>query len=576
MSLFEDLVEELKEENLLEETVIEARSINGKKYPVENGTKPEREHSDPAAQYEAADRFELAAEDLEFESYHSVAEPESSEPQVASVKHADSEEEEGSEEPVVDYEDSSEMKAPVRPAKRNQSTTLARHHAGETGKQYFRRRATDEVRTLQMVDHIITRVEKEQAKVNAVPYDDLKVKQSLHRFLQLDEEVNAAELAEIEFLLLQETESWYSALTLRDREISVENLRSYCEATVPSLSTQALLALARFYRNAPFSELVRCKFDLIITKLYTEDSGEGRREVALSPGELEKDIKDLYKEWSSIPLYASDVEEQELEFGAMGFEDFIEEAKRAHSFDELVSKDFFRRLNDFKEKANESFFAPHVVAAAIRCNVAVGNRYLELIENEHGGMRPEVLSDKYGFLSDSAISEAIRKVFAAHEEDVQEKARIESKKKQTPREIFDVDKISAASSAMAQRKVEWYRANKKLVAATALTVIFGIFYFYLSPSLFSTQEGIVSSDVQEINLDNSEFSEFVASARISKSTVYAITNEQWGKLPKPQKEDIMKRFLATGTDKGFTQINFLDNKGRKIGYVSATRLELED
>lgn len=561
MSLFEDLVEELKEENLLEETVIESRSANGRDSSetrefadtiespsAENGSGPQRNGSVP--EHTDTDDGSSDLSEFEFEVLDEASEEEIDPPMHSPAA-----------EPV-------RQSAPQSP--------LLNRQAGESGKDYFRRRATDEVKTLQMVDHIITRVEKEQAKINAAPYDDLRVKQSLHRFLQMDEEANSSEVAEIEFLLLQETENWYSALTLRDKELTVENLRSYCESAVPSLSTQALLALARFYRNAPFSELVRSKFDLIITKIYTADAGEGRREVTLPADSLVHDVQELYKDWSSVPLYATEAEADELAFGAMGFDDFIEEARKAHSFDDLVTKDFFRRLNDFKEKANESFFAPHVVAAAIRCNVEVGNRYLELIENEHGGRRPDELKDRYGFLSDNAITEAIRKVFKAHEEDEIAKAEALKKKKKPADVIFNVEKIGSASTAIAKKKVEWYKANKKLVIATALTVAFGIFYFFFSSYLLPSAETEISRDVQVMNLENSEFSRFVTSARINKNIAYAITNEEWQKLAKPQKEEMMKRFLATGTDNGFSQINFLDSKGRKVGYVSVSRLEVVD
>lgn len=565
MSLFEDLVEELKEENLLEETVIESRSAASKSSGAEPVGDPPP-GVDLRNGTEASERNDVSGDSIDLEADL---------PDLEDFEFGEKEEFDDPVPDAVEEDRQGEAEKPVKVA--SPISAVANRHAGESGKEYFRRRATDEVKTLQMVDHIITRVEKEQAKINSAPYDDLKVKQSLHRFLQLDEEANASEVAEIEFLLLQETENWYSALTLRDKELSVENLRSYCESAVPSLSTQALLALARFYRNAPYSELVRSKFDLIITKLYTTDAGDGKREVTVSGPTLVNDIQELYKEWSSVPLYATEAEGEELEFGAMGFEDFIEEAKKAHSFDDLVTKDFFRRLNDFKEKANESFFAPNVVAAAIRCNVAVGNRYVALIENENGGRRPDELKDKYGFLSDNAITEAIRKVFKAHEEDELAKAEAAKKKKAKPAEvIFNVEKLGSASSAMAKKKVEWYRANKKLVIITALTVAFGVFYFFFSSYLLPSADGDVSTDVQIINLENSEFSRYVTSARISKNTAYAITNQEWKKLAKPEKEEFMRKLLATGTDKGFSQINFLDSRGQKVGYVSAATIEVLD
>lgn len=563
MSLFEDLVEELKEENLLEETVIESRRMT-----APNGVDAENGFADPAA--DTVERFTSEEPLIEFHSDEDIDEEFGSGIREFELEDEPEINANGNFEPAVAVDASREQESAA-----HRHFSLAQKHPGESGKQYFRRRASEEVKTLQMVDHILTRVEKEQAKINSAPFDDLKVKQALHRFLQLDDEANASEVAEIEFVLLQETESWYSALTLRDKELSVEHLRSYCDSTVPSLSTQALLAIARFYRNAPYSELVRSKFDLIITKLYTKASSDGKRHTAMPTKALEADIKELYKEWSSIPLYAAEADDKELEFGAMGFQDFVEEARRAHSFDDLMSKDFFKRLNDFKARSNESFFAPHVVAAAIDCNVAVGNRYIELIENEHGGHRPDALTDKYGFLSDSAITEAIRKVFSAHEAEELAKVEKAGKKKPKPIELFDVEKLNSTASK-AKEKAEWYMANKKLVVATVVTVLLGLFYFFFSGYLLPSNDDLAKGEVQEISLENSEFSNYITSAKISKDTAYAITNDSWERLAKPEKEDVMKKFLAAGTNKGFSQINFLDSKGRKVGYASVTRLEIDD
>lgn len=572
MSLFEDLVEELKEENLLEETVIESKSSKGlSAEPTAESAEIHR-----SEMFSAVPMEENGNGDHLEDGYLKV------EDESGGTREFDFQQQE---EGVPVEEDESEAEGPavaaafpMPTARKAAASPLAAHHTGETGKEYFRRRATDEVKTLQMVDHIVSRVEKEQAKINTAPFDDLKVKQALHKFLQLDDETNPSEVAEIEFLLLQETENWYSALTLRDKELSVENLRSYCESAVPSLSSQALLALARFYRNAPFSELVRSKFDLIITKLYTRSNEDGRRELTTPAESLADEILELYKEWSSVPLYATEQDEKQLSFGAMGFEDFIVEAKNAHNFDELVTKDFFKRINDFKEKANESFFAPEVVAAAVRCNVAVGNRYLELIENEYGGKRPDELKDRYGFLTDSAIAEAIRKVYTAHEKNEAKKAEERNKKKRSKAGdvIFNVEKFGSATSAAAKKKVEWYKANKKLVIATALTVAFGIFYFFFSSYILPSAGNGISKDVQVINLENSEFSKYVASAKIHKDTAYAVINDEWKKLGKTEKEQMMRRFLASGTNNGFSQINFLDSKGARVGFVSPSKLELEE
>ena len=119
-----------------------------------------------------------------------------------------------------------------------------------------------------MVEAILSAVERERMKIVPRSYDDLNAKKALHHFLQLAEDVESEESKEAEFDLLRETEAWCSALAKRDREISVTNIRRYCENCKPMLSSQAMLSLARFYRNLPYSESVRGKFDFIITRLF--------------------------------------------------------------------------------------------------------------------------------------------------------------------------------------------------------------------------------------------------------------------------------------------------------------------
>src|SRR5436190_1575160 len=129
-------------------------------------------------------------------------------------------------------------------------------------KEYFRKRAMDEVTGLQMVDHVLAGVEREQMKLVPKPYDDLPVKLALHDFMQVAHETSTTEHAQSEFRLMQETENWCSALSHRDKHITIAHLRRHCETTRPPLSAQALIALARFYRNSPYSESVRSKFEL--------------------------------------------------------------------------------------------------------------------------------------------------------------------------------------------------------------------------------------------------------------------------------------------------------------------------
>jgi len=185
MNVFEDLIEELKDENLIEDTIFD---ISGRspEAPLENSGS--------------------ADASVETQSFSIASEAEL----VASVSADD--------------------------------TT-----------EFYRKLAMDEVSSLQMVGQVFAGVEREQMKAAASVYDDLEAKKALHRFLQVTGNPDSEEHLEVKRELLNETEAWNSALAVRDENITVANLRRFCENSRPVLSSQALIALARFYRNAAFS-----------------------------------------------------------------------------------------------------------------------------------------------------------------------------------------------------------------------------------------------------------------------------------------------------------------------------------
>ncbi|MEO6334373.1 MAG: hypothetical protein ABIO91_05250, partial [Pyrinomonadaceae bacterium] len=55
----------------------------------------------------------------------------------------------------------------------------------ENERDFYRKRAMDEISTLQMVEHVLSGIEREQMKVVPAAYDDLQAKNALHKFLQV-------------------------------------------------------------------------------------------------------------------------------------------------------------------------------------------------------------------------------------------------------------------------------------------------------------------------------------------------------------------------------------------------------
>jgi len=262
-------------------------------------------------------------------------------------------------------------------------------------------------------------------------------------------------------------------------------LRRYMENSRPPLSSPAIIALARFYRNSPYSEQVRSKFDLLVTRLFSKEIGN-RREMLFSRAKLIAHIAALYAEWSSIPLYSTEKDDAQIEQTAREFEKFIIEAEAATNFDELINNNFYNRLRIFKESTNEDFYAPLVAAMGIEVNIRVGNRYVELLDAEKEKGNVAGLEAKYGLTQDSEISEATGKTLllaellkqkAAAPEPIKEKivsreepaaARVESKpKKETSEKTGD------------DLKNNLNGVNKWLIVATILAIVvsFGLYFW---------------------------------------------------------------------------------------------------
>lgn len=501
MNMFEDLIEELKEENLLEETVTETSKLRQK----------------------------------------AVAQP---------VKSVVAEE--------------------VTESKTTEKETTSPNNEAD----FYRKRAMEEVAFLQIVEHVFAGVEREQLKIIPKPYNDLEVKKVLHNYLHLSPNADRNERSKAEFQLLQETESWHSSLTLRDERMTTAHLRRYCELSRPPLSPPALVALARFYRNSPYSEPVRNKFDLVVTRLFTKENGKSHREMIFTCDELISHLTDLYAEWSSIPLYSTEPDDDEIFRIVQRFEVFVREADNAIGFDDLIKSNFFTRLHAFKRSANENFYAPLVTAASIECNVRIGNRYVDLLELEKQRGNVASLEDKYGFAHDSAISEATGKTYSLIEILKQKKtapAPVAEKIHNEP-EVIE-EKVQTPDKKETQEAAE-SKAHKWVIAATAFVVfIFLVFHFTgsSSPDAEETQQQV---SIQKISIESSFLSEHLQEAHIENGTLKGVILPRWNELLDDNKKDILKQMLDTGGQKGYDKVQLVDSSNKTVAIAAPGDIQI--
>lgn len=526
MNVFEDLIGELKDENLLEETVIDLQKAGSATSSPENRSDNQFAMEMPAA----APQPQPVSEEETLESFD------------VQVIH----------EPVEN------------------PTAL-------TAQEFYRKRAVDEVSSLQMVDHVLSGVEREMMKIIPRSYDDLAVKRYLHSFLQVSTGLEQEEQANLEFQIMQETENWCSALAHRDKDISAADLRRFCENSKPALSSQALISLAKFYRNLPHSELVRNKFDFFVTRLFSKEIAGEKRYLIFGRDEMIAHFKSLYADWSSISLYSSDEDDSDILVAALRFEDFIVEAESAESFDDLIRTEFFERIRQFKESTDEMFYAPIITAAAVECNVKVGNRIVDLLAIERAKeSTAEELYDKYGILHDPIVSDATSKTTELvellqtrfEEIEIHEFADEEEEFHPAPEKQREKPKKAVKKSGNKVAANIW-AVNKWLLAATLVVAIASVGLYVWSERFAGEKDTATTAGVVNFDLDNSTLKEHLKTARVSNEVFYGITNPSWNDLSKESKEEFVQKVVAVGAEKGYKKVQLSDPRGKVVAVAAA-------
>lgn len=528
MNVFEDLIGELKDENLLEDTVIEVkrRSTGG---PAPNGAvslEPDRAGFDivPVVSDETARATATSGENLV-------------------DKHA------------------GDVPEITRAADQ---------------REFFRKRAMEEVSSLQMVEHVLSGVEREHLKMPAAPYDDLKVKKALHKFLQVSGDVSSVEHAEAEYELLQETQGWHSALSARDKNVSVASIRRFCENSRPALSSQALMALARFYRNSPFTEDVRGKFDYVMTRLFSRDSGEEKRKLLFRREDMIGHIKTLYANWSSISYHTSDEDKNEIDLAVQRFNDLICHFEAADTFDQLLEADIFNTIRSYKEECGEMFYVPDLTAVVIECNVRLGNKYVDLIFAARSEMGAAPIEEKYGYTYDQIVSNAAGKTLllvdllrnrdGSDEGPVDEKPAFEQESFDLPNSAKEQKELSSTKGG------DIFGINKWLLAVTVLiTIASGSIYFWADKIAGPSGNIAVAT---EVDITATGLQEHLKTVRATNETLYAVTQPSWDALSEEDKKQFLRKVLDFAQTKGYKKVNLLNYRARTVAFATGDRLEL--
>lgn len=563
MNVFENLIVELKEEKLLEQTVMDTD------WDLDANDKHPDDTEDPS---HIKDEIMLPDESTQLSArLEGIEELEIAEYDLHLGKSLDSVE--------VDIEQV-QVNVPII-------------ETPNSGQDFYRKRAIGEISNLQMVEHVLTGVEREYMKIAPNVFDDFDAKKTLNLFLRIAEDENSPEHQQAEIDLMRETETWCAHLANRDRKVPVSSLRQYCERSRPALSSQALIALARFYRNLPHSETVRAKFDFVITRLFTRPTVDGCRVSLFTPSETLNHINTLYREWSSIALYTADDDESKVLLTALSFEDLAIEAENARSFDHLLETDFFGRVRNFKSSISELFYAPNVTAAAIDANMRIGNAYVTLIDRERQKMDSESIQSKYGNIHDDSVSDGAARTMELGDllrertESDEIEARIDEAAEAADAEADAIAEASAAAEEKSDAAVrginigspfvqnlirQILNINKFLLGASVILIVssFGVVIY----SDTTVAEQPTSSGVRVATIEDPELVEYIGTARISGEIFYGILKPEWDKLPKEKRHEFVKKALDAGKEKGYTQVNLMTKNGKSVAFASPTRIEI--
>ncbi|HLA94310.1 MAG TPA: hypothetical protein VK612_01220, partial [Pyrinomonadaceae bacterium] len=218
-------------------------------------------------------------------------------------------------------------------------------------------------------------------------------------------------LKRVEFQLAHDLLLWQEDLAERDAKIEAYHIRRYCDALKNPLDADVFVALSRFYRD--LNRL--SKFDLAMTRAFSTQKDELRRSVSLSRKDLNVRISDLFSRWDKKP-----VDDTSSPRDVQIFDRFVSEGIAIGDFQSLTSVRLFDRIREFKSELGDRFYDPSVVAAALECNIAVGNQLNVLMAkaSESLGERLGSEFDFAGAFQDTSatagtyISEVLRQIDA--------------------------------------------------------------------------------------------------------------------------------------------------------------------
>lgn len=433
-----------------------------------------------------------------------------------------------------------------------------------------RHRAEDDVASMQLIEHVFDGIESETARSASTVANHLNARKALASIVQFNGSVGDPELAQAESVLAVELKVWRSDLESRDARIDPARLRLFCENSRPALSPKALIALGGLYRTAELSDGVRDKFDFVMTRLFSCETDEVRREARFGRGETIDQIQKLYKKWSAeIPEQPAS-EREYVRDAVAKFASFIERIQAAPTFADLFRTDLPASLSEFKRSLGELMFEPEIMASLLECNIAIGNRFVEIAATEKKAYGREAVRSKYGEGFDQVATESavrtLRLVELLENHDL-ETAETEVKHEQLPAATPKKNKVGRRTP-----RFNFFGVNKWLLGATIATVVLGVGLYSYGDIFDVSTKGIQVA--KDVDLSTSDVGSYFSKGRASESILYVVASPEWESLSKDAQKATIQKALAQGRKNGMKSVQILNGKGEGIAYASDTRMDI--
>lgn len=248
---------------------------------------------------------------------------------------------------------------------------------------------------LQIAEQVLTNIERTQLKAPQKSYEVKKISALLAEY-KAGQNDDSGETLQTEFKVLQELHFWRSTLARRDEMVKAFHLRRFYDENAASVNAQTLAALGCFYRSLMPSYEVRSKYDFVVTQLFSAKLPDKPRYVRVSSEELIERLQRFNIVWTGIEIdWADEKTRRAREEAIAVFEALRAEIAEFTCLEDLLKSNFFNRVRRHKQYLGETFFAPEVTASSIQCNVAVGNKFSQLVAEENESFR-EALESEHG------------------------------------------------------------------------------------------------------------------------------------------------------------------------------------